>query len=284
MRKYLSLFLLFNCSIIFANIDNLTLKEQASSFVLTGDQLTYFNGQYNRLDTTINQMKASNNFSQLTSISDQIQNLGKFEAENDKTRMKSIRVTNKPHINEEIAMLKSYSLWDNLYTVHGLSSDDLKKYKITRNNQGSLVTFNGSTIFDTTTLASGRMTMYVMSSAGDIYAYPAELNKFHHSSFLKGAPVASAGEIRTNKNGAVTYINNQSGHYRPNAKEFIQVILELATMRSFYQDAIIDFMGVGKVKALALLADLSAYLANNSLSTMSNSDIEKNIIKPLVFH
>jgi hypothetical protein len=51
---------------------------------------------------------------------------------------------------------------------------------------------------------------------------------FHHSSFLAGEPVASAGEIRA-KNGVLELVSNASGHYEPPKGLLFQVSSSSAT-------------------------------------------------------
>lgn len=64
------------------------------------------------------------------------------------------------------------------------------------------------------TLALG-FAIYVMDATGKIWvSFGAKVNKFHHSSFLKGQPVAAAGEMIIFQ-GRIYAINNRSGHYHP---------------------------------------------------------------------
>jgi hypothetical protein len=86
-------------------------------------------------------------------------------------------------------------------------------------------------LFDTTSSSSihsgGGKAIFVMDEAGKIFASPTQtLGKFHHSSFLSGKPVASAGELSA-VNGVVQEISRKSGHYQPSAKINSQIITEL---------------------------------------------------------
>lgn len=66
-----------------------------------------------------------------------------------------------------------------------------------------------------------------MDEVGKIYASPYQIRgKFHHSSFLSGKPVASAGEL-TAINGKITEISRKSGHYQPSLKINSQIMTEL---------------------------------------------------------
>jgi hypothetical protein len=52
-----------------------------------------------------------------------------------------------------------------------------------------------------------------------------EINLFHHSSFVGGAPVAGAGELYFT-NGVLTGVSNESGHYMPEFIHLKQVLQE----------------------------------------------------------
>jgi hypothetical protein len=64
--------------------------------------------------------------------------------------------------------------------------------------------------------------IFVMDHNGDMYIsnYQAR-GKFHHSSFLSGAPVAAAGDIRI-EDGVVKTISRKSGHYKPTSDQLGQ--------------------------------------------------------------
>lgn len=62
-----------------------------------------------------------------------------------------------------------------------------------------------------------------MSDDGRIFASLFhEPQKFHHSSFLGGKPVASAGEIVVEK-GIIKEVTRKSGHYQPKDISNIQL-------------------------------------------------------------
>jgi hypothetical protein len=68
--------------------------------------------------------------------------------------------------------------------------------------------------------------IFVMNGHGDFYSESHKVGKFHHSSFLPGVPVASAGEISI-RAGKVVKVTSKSGHYRPTSLEMVQVLQEL---------------------------------------------------------
>ena len=78
---------------------------------------------------------------------------------------------------------------------------------------GKLVDAKGAP-FDTTSGPEG-MAIYSLDPAGTLYAATEQQEGiFHHSSFVAGDEVAAAGELRATA-GAITLVNNSSGHYRP---------------------------------------------------------------------
>src|SRR5439155_15548923 len=66
----------------------------------------------------------------------------------------------------------------------------------------------------------------VSATSPAMYAGEAELGKLHHSSFMAGAPVLSAGLIQVEQ-GRLVRITNQSGHYRPCAEHLYNALLFL---------------------------------------------------------
>jgi hypothetical protein len=62
--------------------------------------------------------------------------------------------------------------------------------------------------------------IYVASPHGRWYAGSHRVGAFHHSSFLGGRPVLSAGELQA-ANGTVTLLTAKSGHYQPTMEQFV---------------------------------------------------------------
>jgi len=70
--------------------------------------------------------------------------------------------------------------------------------------------------------------IFVMDKYGSVYASEVHsLGKFHHSSFLSGQPVASAGEIMV-ENGTLMAVTRRSGHYQPTAEQLEQFLQNLS--------------------------------------------------------
>jgi hypothetical protein len=84
-----------------------------------------------------------------------------------------------------------------------------------------------------------RPAIWVMDPQGNLYVkviHPVGL--FHHSSFLAGGDVLSAGEIVIDK-GKVTHINNMSGHYFPTDESLNNAIGVLRSMGVLAPDVIV---------------------------------------------
>ena len=68
--------------------------------------------------------------------------------------------------------------------------------------------------------------IFVMSATGEIYIGDSSLHSFHHSSFLAGKPVSGAGNFKI-RNNQIIYLDNLSGHYKPEVDHTFQVVEEL---------------------------------------------------------
>ncbi|MGS2808632.1 toxin glutamine deamidase domain-containing protein [Nocardia sp. MW-W600-9] len=95
---------------------------------------------------------------------------------------------------------------------------------------GLLYTANGE-LFDTgraqTVWSGGGRAIFVMDQNGNLYASLSHsAGRFHHSSFLAGAPVAAAGELVVS-GGVLQLLTDSSGHYRPERGHTLQAIEHL---------------------------------------------------------
>lgn len=95
---------------------------------------------------------------------------------------------------------------------------------------GLLYTANGE-LFDTsagqTVWSGGGQAIFVMDQHGNLYAsLEHSAGRFHHSSFLAGAPVAAAGELVVSR-GVVQLLTDSSGHYRPERGHTLQAVEHL---------------------------------------------------------
>ena len=71
--------------------------------------------------------------------------------------------------------------------------------------------------------------IYVIDQDNNIFIHKKYDNKVHHSSFLDGKPVKSAGDITLNNRFNITSIGDHSGHYSP-TNSYEQVV---KTMKAF---------------------------------------------------
>jgi hypothetical protein len=63
--------------------------------------------------------------------------------------------------------------------------------------------------------------IFVIAPDETLYVGPDILARFHHSSFLSGGALLWAGEIKTNQDGEITYLKDESGHYKPTPEQAI---------------------------------------------------------------
>jgi hypothetical protein len=82
--------------------------------------------------------------------------------------------------------------------------------------------------------------LFVMDGEGQIYVAPQRVVE-HHSCFLAGRPVASAGVIGFNENGFVSYLTAASGHYAPPRDYFGQVVTELKKRKAVILPGAVDY-------------------------------------------
>jgi hypothetical protein len=113
--------------------------------------------------------------------------------------------------------------------VKYLDQASRRDYRVTFQNGVGHYRGDLFTTFEMRTVFSGPgFGIWVMSPSGEMYAGPHLYGGFHHSSFLAGAPVRSAGEIRANR-GKIEFISAKSGHYMPTADHLAWAIETLGT-------------------------------------------------------
>jgi hypothetical protein len=72
--------------------------------------------------------------------------------------------------------------------------------------------------------------IFVEAPDGTFYASPVDkVGQVHHSTFLAGGPVKTAGEMKIKK-GVLTELNNASGHYKPSAASTQQALADLKAL------------------------------------------------------
>lgn len=88
---------------------------------------------------------------------------------------------------------------------------------------GGVIACNGQTPYST----KGRTVMYVLDTANHLYiadGIRVGNGSFNHSSMLAGAPVLCAGEVKVSDAGHLTYIDNNSGHYKPDTTALLGAV------------------------------------------------------------
>lgn len=87
-------------------------------------------------------------------------------------------------------------------------------------SDGRLLDANGNSLGD-------RHLIFVVDRNGNLYATESRPEVIHHSSLLGGEPVSMAGELLF-RNGKLSEISSQSGHYRPSEAAFNAFLKRLA--------------------------------------------------------
>lgn len=109
--------------------------------------------------------------------------------------------------------------------VKYLNADERKQYEVTFVEGMAMregIPFNSSS---EVSIFSGKgIAIYALSADGKLYVGSHDKGKFHHSSFLAGAPVIGAGEIQMDEEGQIIFLSPNSGHYNPSKKELLAVL------------------------------------------------------------
>ena len=96
--------------------------------------------------------------------------------------------------------------------------------------RGSMVYRHDGSLFDTSALSTvfsgAGWGIFVESADGAFYSSSHALGRFHHSSFLSGAAVRSAGEWKVEA-GRIRLISGKSGHYKPGVRELARLLRAL---------------------------------------------------------
>jgi hypothetical protein len=123
--------------------------------------------------------------------------------------------------------LGKYPLFKN---IKYLTNAERQVFKVTVKN-GELFVNGGN-------LAGRKGLIFVMDETGEIYAGTQQIGVFHHSSFLSGAQVATAGELKI-ADGVIT-LSAKSGHYQPEIESLKQVVDELTSRGVNMNNIVID--------------------------------------------
>jgi hypothetical protein len=103
-------------------------------------------------------------------------------------------------------------------------------YKIKLTGDGRLRWAHDDSLLDTSgmhSIATGQgWGVFVVDFAQDFYVNAHQKDQFHHSSFLAGAPVFSAGELCVSQ-GVLVGVTNKTGHYKSGPAELHRALLLL---------------------------------------------------------
>lgn len=88
--------------------------------------------------------------------------------------------------------------------------------------------------------------IFVIDPQGQLYVGSHSRGEFHHSSFLSGAAIQAAGEIRINKEGHITELTNKSGHYRPSKELMLNTLKVLQKAGVNLSEVKLTFMENGE--------------------------------------
>lgn len=100
---------------------------------------------------------------------------------------------------------------------------------------------------ETAALTASRL-IYVMNAAGEFFVGESLNGVFHHSSFLAGGAVASAGDIKV-VGGEIKSISNNSGHYKPGAAFLWQAVRQLELLGVDLRGVTVEILGAGDIQA-----------------------------------
>lgn len=124
-----------------------------------------------------------------------------------------------------LGMLHSMLIKDCTTTgVPYMSEKDRERYRLS-SGHGFLFMATGAGLNTSAGMNPQGRFLFVMDADGEIFAGPQQ-DVHHHSAFMSGRPVASAGVMEAS-NGTLRYINPESGHYSPPKDYFEQVLIEL---------------------------------------------------------
>jgi len=150
------------------------------------------------------------------------------QVKNTQAPNKAPKFTNLQPMDQEYLGEETGVVWGS--KVVYLDDTERQKYQL-HIKDGKLFEADGN-LFDTSNAESifvggGGSAIFVMDKYGSIYASKIHhRGKFHHSSFLAGQPVASAGEVVV-ENGVVKELTRRSGHYQPTLEQSKQFLKKL---------------------------------------------------------
>lgn len=168
---------------------------------------------------------------------------------------------------------------------------DRKKYEIKFkaglmyrgvNAQGQKLLFDTSKL---STVSKGRdWAIWVQGPDFRFYSHSHKVARFHHSSFLAGGAVLTAGEWKVS-NGRITRINAKSGHYQPGMRGFYTAVKRLKNLGVCGQDCKVMLYerNAGSNRCRVALIELQRFLQDSWQTWLINylTDINSTELPPV---
>lgn len=134
----------------------------------------------------------------------------------------------------EIPLVKDYSTERDSPRHHGVEyipADCLDAYKIKFNTTGQAINYYNEPINNPKSTKKTNISLALVLNQDQTLCYiELEKGKRHHSSLSSGQSVLWAAEVTSIKDGYFKSITDQSGHYRPNLRQFLYGLEQLKIM------------------------------------------------------
>ncbi|KAI9916071.1 hypothetical protein PsorP6_007013 [Peronosclerospora sorghi] len=124
--------------------------------------------------------------------------------------------------------------------VHYCSEDERKRYELAFVSHGQNVCVQYAASGRTVHTDERSKWIFVLDLAGRMYLSRKRKGKFHHSSFVSGAPILAAGKIII-KHGVIRAVEPHSGHFKPRLENLLVLCFVLTNHG-------VDMDGVALVK------------------------------------
>ena len=140
---------------------------------------------------------------------------------NSTAKFQNLKSMDPDYLAEDLGMAKAWEPFG--AEVEYLTPEELSKFEV-KVVDNKLIDAEGTPV-DSGHTNNGKV-MFVMDQNGKIYTGEQRIMEFHHSSFLAGNDVASAGELMV-LDGQIISHNRKSGHYKPTPEQHGQFISEM---------------------------------------------------------
>jgi hypothetical protein len=115
--------------------------------------------------------------------------------------------------------------------VEYIAAESLDPYKVRFNDMGQAIDYSNQPINNSKSIKKTNIPLaLVLNQDQTLHYIDLEKGKTHHSSLSSGQSVLWAAEVTLIKNGYFKIITDQSGHYRPNLRQFLYGLEQLKIM------------------------------------------------------